>query len=425
VVKRKDALIFLLYRPSWYCNNLYRNHYTSKEERSDFLQLPHHVSYCFVWVLRNNWFMNMWFVFLCFMSAYACLELTYVLGRTRLFPKLLIAFALILILCFDLVPTLAQKPYRGINNKIISQLNQQLTKANKIGRIFVLWSGRSTLWRSLDVVNTNASSPFGGIPQTSTKTHPYMAAIAAKLSQETLYQKIKPTISTMDCLRLLNIPFVAIPQLRKVLQIKHAFPAWFSLNLKKIDRSGSHLDSETWSSIRPKFEKRTLDFSFTDYVINKMQLDKTRPIAQTFLLPYNFTGTLNNREVSSYSRTDKPLFTILSVKEGHSFFELQFSASSDGYVQLPYSYFPFMDISLDDKPVIPFCSAMNFNIIPVPAGKHEISLKAGISKMRLILTWIAIITFFICLLMLIILLINFKTYRSENKRGHPLKGTSQ
>jgi len=242
--------------------------------------------YCFlfcagaVWLLRVPRFVSIWFFFACLMSGYGFSACTRRLDTRFASARPYIQCTVGLLLLIDLGPTLPQRPYRTIDNSLIKHIQKTFTNKDAAGRILVLTSGRDALWRSLDTVNTHASSPFGGIPQAATTTYPYSAAIVSKLAKEVLDGLGRPSAITFDGLRLLNITSVCGPGLSGIFHLPGAYPAWFSRELKKATDDACLLEKETCASIRIKFEQRTLDYSYTDYVIRTMGLDGRQPVAR-------------------------------------------------------------------------------------------------------------------------------------------------
>jgi len=359
-----------------------------------------------LWLLRNDRFVNIWLPLTCILAGYAVAEIAARLAAR----KPLIAAGLLLALIFDLGPTVRQSPYRPLDNHLVASIQRQLASRGMTGRIMVVSGTRGALWRSLDVVNTNASSPFGGVPQSSTRTHPYMAALASQLAAEVLDKRGSPSQVTRDALRLLNIRVLCSPGLGTAYELPHAYPAWFSQLLDKSRRDSRVIEQETWASIRPKFEERTLDTTCLAHILRTMDLSPAEPLASCLLLHDSSDDAELARLQSSAPLQGRPEFVILHARETHASFGLRYRSSASGYVLLAYSYFPFNRVRIDGAAARAHRSAMNLTVVPIPAGEHVLEIQAGISPLRQALLWLAAIG-----LVLLLAVGMRRAYKKKNK----------
>jgi hypothetical protein len=341
-------------------------------------------------ILVNARFIQVWFFFLCLMAGYGVLRFqTYIRNKKIWNEKL--AFSIVaLIVMMDIGPTLLQFPFRHFDNSRVSEIEKKLNSVHESGRIMVLIKNRDTLWRNLDVIGNDSSSPFGGIPQCSTKTHPYAVTLASKAAREILDNNGNLSQTTYDTLRFFNISYVDVPAMKKTIRITGANPAWFSTRVVKDGGKSLVLEKETWSSIRPKFDERTLDYSVIDRMMAQMQLNASMPTMALILLHPSDSVQEVSRLKSNGPSEQKPEFVITETSELHSSFRMKYRSSSDGYVNLSYSYFPWNHVEIDGTRIPAIRSAFNFIVVPVPKGEHTLTLKAGISDLREVLLYVAI-----------------------------------
>jgi hypothetical protein len=367
----------------------------------------------FAYLFVSPRFVNVWLFFACVMSGYGVLALGRLVGsrlpraREGFFP------ALIVLLFVDLGATLVQRPFEPLDNSGIRALQEQLSRQGDTGRILNLYGTRAALWRSLDVVDTNASSPFGGIPQASTKTHFYMASIASRAALEILDDGTGLSDTTRDALRLLNVEYVAVPATEETFDVVRAHPAWFSRRIEVSQGQGFSLDGECWEPLRLKHEDRSVDFGPVDAMIRAMQLGEHRPIAERILLHDSYVEdelALPDREPTS---DHEPFFSVADVRETHSTVQMDYESSADGYVHLAYSYFPFNKAKIDGEPTAFYRSAWSFAVVPIPKGHHRLTIEAGVSRLRLALLGISLTALFTSVLALCMGHISSGPFRSR------------
>ena len=291
----------------------------------------------------------------------------------------------------DLGLAAVHTPFKEFSNHAIAKIQKEMTDRGELGRILVLSKNQSqTLWRSLDVIGTNASSAFGGIPQAATKNYPYVTAMAAKAAKEILDKEGSMSHETYDAFRLLNIKYVFLPSMSKTIKIAGAYPAWFSTSLIR-NATTSVLDKQSWDSLRPKYDDRSLDYSITTAFTKKMKLDPALPLAENIVLHSSYSPDVISK-LNTTSDKEPFSFEINNAKEMHSSFSIEFKSSSPGYLHLSYSYFPFNRVEVDGHETKAYRSAEHFTVVQIPSGKHKLSITSHISKTRYILIYIALIT---------------------------------
>ncbi len=364
------------------------------QKRKDIVFWSYCVSFWagFVFLLSSPRFAIIWFFFACVLSAYGVLKISTYSGALFVRNRRYLFSALMALLLLDIGPTLIQQPYRILNNSKISYLQEQLKKQGETGRIFLLGKKKSTLWQGINVIGTDASSVFGAIPQAATKTYPYVAAIACKAAMEIIDNGTSMSDTTCNALRLLNIKYMLIPSAKAIQAIHSAYPAWFSQQLKRSRQEAGLLENATWDTVRYEYEKRMLDYSITDKIVSEMELDSSLPVAGYILMHNMYSSAEVDALNLSSTPENKPSFVIDEVMESHYTFKMNYRCSTDGFVRISYSYFPFNKASIDGKVVTTYRSAANFIIVPVQQGDHCLTITPGLSRLRVILLYIAMIS---------------------------------
>lgn len=336
----------------------------------------------FVWMLSQTRYTYFSFFLLAVLSAYGMTALLSFFPTKRKLPGHIFTSLLILLLGLDFLPRLRTAPYGIIKNESVASLQTSIGKKGNSGRILSLKKGRGTLWSSLNVIHTNASSPFGGIPQNATLSHAYLAAVSAQASQEVFDKQQLPSPFILDFFRLLNIQAVSIQDRKISIEIPGSRPLWFSTQITPIPSPNNPLEKETWLTVREHYDQRSFDISPLYNYLALMQPDFETGILQTILIQDPQPPVLN--------RTDlKPAFKIHKSKETHSTVQIEYESNVDGFGWLPYGYFPHLNITLDGQ-IIPFYkSAMHLLAIPLKKGLHTIQINAGISFERKMLIFLA------------------------------------
>jgi len=333
-------------------------------------------------------YINLWFFLACLMSTWGVKTFlnSYVLEKSPYFIKNNAAFILCGLLLFDCGIMLVQRSNNSLPTYDINEMNEM---ASQDGRLAVLYNTRGTLWRSLDVIATGRTSIFGGIPQCSTKTHPYVAAVCCKAAIELLDNNGDISNLSRNAFRTLNVSHLIIPARKRILIFEDSTPALFAKRATPGHLEYTRLEAETWETVRPKFENRSLDYSVTDEIVGRMELHNKKPIAEEIILhpsiPPRVISRLNGRVDNNTKIVE---FSILESHESHTSFELDYDSSEEGIIQLSYSYFPYLNTKIDGKPVEKYKSALGLLVLPVPAGRHTVSVVASISPLR---AWLLII----------------------------------
>jgi hypothetical protein len=70
---------------------------------------------------------------------------------------------------------------------------------------------------------------------------------------------------------------------------------------------------------------------------------------------------------------------------------VRYRSNVDAFGQVPYNYFPYLDVRVDDKPTSFYRSAMNHILLPLPAGEHVIAIHGIISPLQERLLWLSLV----------------------------------
>jgi len=305
---------------------------------------------------------------------------------------------LVILLLIDLSAMLIQKPYLFLDNSKIAELASSYKNGNINGRVLVLYKNRATLWASTNVIDTGVSTPFGGIPQAATKSLPYVTAITAKSALELFDRNISLSSESYDNFRLLNIQHILIPEKNSTVHISNAYPIWFSNNIGISEANPELLESETWASMREKYEKRELDYKTTSYIVEKILPEESKPVVKRILLHNEYMTIDTNGFIDkNLSQKEQLDVNIIDFFESNSFVKIEYRSNKDAFALLSYSYFPYNIVTIDGKSLLPYRSASNFYVIPVPEGKHIIEISPKVSTLRKLLLIVAAISFMVVL----------------------------
>ena len=77
-----------------------------------------------------------------------------------------------------------------------------------------------------------------------------------------------------------------------------------------------------------------------------------------------------------------PTARVVSHVVRHQEVEMNVEVSADCYARLAYAYYPYLQVTIDGKPVRPLQTAGRFMALPLEAGEHVITIKAGLSPLR-------------------------------------------
>jgi hypothetical protein len=118
-------------------------------------------------------------------------------------------------------------------------------------------------------------------------------------------------------------------------------------------------------------------------LLDTLQLDDT-----THCL--NFIPTLPG--TSPESLPGVPVLAIDSTRIRHPDVATGFRVSADCYLRLAVSYYPELEVLLDDKPARFFETADHFTYIRCPAGSHALRVRARLGGLRIATLLVSLLT---------------------------------
>ncbi len=124
----------------------------------------------------------------------------------------------------------------------------------------------------------------------------------------------------------------------------------------------------------------------------------TMTVSATHLVPSDWRALLDSSAVDPQTHTlrviwsrdglcdslpgNSPELAVVRSSLQHQRVELDLSVSKECYLRLPYSYFPTLKLSVDDRDARVFCGADGFLFVKVPAGRHRLVLVPTLSRTR-------------------------------------------
>src|SRR6185503_13857762 len=115
-------------------------------------------------------------------------------------------------------------------------------------------------------------------------------------------------------------------------------------------------------------------------LIGAMQLDTIHGTA----------GTLITRDgdLQAHPSGNRQLnATILNFSTDLKHVTVHYRSSADAFGQLPYNFFPYLQVTIDGRPVTFYRSAMNHIIVGLPAGEHMVAIHGVIPPLQAQLLW--------------------------------------
>ena len=114
----------------------------------------------------------------------------------------------------------------------------------------------------------------------------------------------------------------------------------------------------------------------TDRIVAAMGIDTARRQARKILVQTGATQAPAFREPSRPIRVE-------AQEAGTTFLRLVVSSDSDCYLRISQSWFPHQKVLLDGTPCPSiYRSAMDFIVVPFPAGEHTVEIRAVLSPVR-------------------------------------------
>ena len=291
----------------------------------------------------------------------------------------------VLLVLLDLGPTTIQQPYQSEDNNPTHFSQGLLQELREIGEQLDLPAGELPnfrLFSNLDKMHPFVASTFlayhTGLP-TPQADHrllmPSMNAFAAPFERYIDYflhhpdaPPIQQSHTIQAGLQLLNVHhLVNVDASRELVGLMNMTtgPALVSSRLEGHTRLAADSNSESGEQVSAYIDAMNIDLadkSSARFFI--ADLDKTRDL-----------GTV-------------PRLEVLSHRVWHQRVELDLRVTAASYVRLAYTYFPALEIRVNNRPVEPLCTAAGFICLPLAAGPNHIAIQARLSPLRKALLWL-------------------------------------
>ncbi len=332
-------------------------------------------------------------VMLLMLGASAGYGFLYLAGKVKIESRMLLLIVSAILIA-DMVPATVQLGYPDFS------YNKQFydtIKANGGERVLDLSTDRRTFWPSYIYINNHAETVFGTLVESAPRSLPYAAAISQKAAQEFYDRQTGFSEETLQGLYLLGVKYVVLhneqrgknPEevfagKRGALGIERGLEA-IELNHSVIIASGKKaridyepaLEKEEGWDMRTEFEKRGIDTSETERIIDAMQIDLEKGTAAKILVKEGGSETIaSNGELEA---------DVSSVKTSAGRIEISYTAGSDAFLQLSYSHSPYLSVKIDGKEAEYWKTAINTIAVKTTRGEHTITIQARQSRLRKIL----------------------------------------
>jgi hypothetical protein len=174
-----------------------------------------------------------------------------------------------------------------------------------------------------------------------------------------------------------------------LLQLTSATPLLFSGRVIGIADVAGYPSTDVIRN-RRYLEPETFDYSgrhFRELVvplINAMQVDSAHGTAATLIT--------RDGDVRQHVAWSGPLTaSVLSFSTDLKDVVVRYRSSEEAFGQLPYNYFPYLQVTLDGLPVSFYRSAMNQIIVGTPAGEHVVRIHGVIPPLQERLLWLSLV----------------------------------
>jgi 6-pyruvoyl-tetrahydropterin synthase related domain len=173
-----------------------------------------------------------------------------------------------------------------------------------------------------------------------------------------------------------------------LLQLTSATPLLFSRQVIGISDVGGYPATDLIRE-RRYMEQETFDYTgryFRDLVV---------PLIDTMHVDagHGTAATLITRDGDFRSRLDGGSALdarIVSFSTDLKHVVVRYRSNEDAFGQLPYNYFPYLQVDVDGTPVHFYRSAMNHIIVAAPAGEHVVTIHGVIPPLQERLLWLSL-----------------------------------
>ena len=313
------------------------------------------------------------------------------------------ALGLAVLLAVDLGPTLQRQPFDPSDTEAVAELRRAVDDRH-LPRVLVLGTGTTAFWRGMDIVDTGATTPFGAIPQLSTRSLESVAVVAfdARTHLETAALENSATDASprdlehelLLALSLMGIQGVLVPGTG--LRILSPCPlAMYAPEASRVPRQELANEQRIdWRAIRRAFGPDgvadDLDRARVAEIIALCDPDLRTGTLQLILLddPAGSADWAAGRNLD-IQRTRPESFQLMSLHQQHTRVRLRYRAEQAGWVRLAFAHFPTHLAEVDGRTTRCARTALGMTAIPVPAGEHTVALRASFALWEWLLVLLA------------------------------------
>jgi 6-pyruvoyl-tetrahydropterin synthase related domain len=170
-----------------------------------------------------------------------------------------------------------------------------------------------------------------------------------------------------------------------ILTLRHATPLIFSTRvISAAEVKG--WDSRNVIDTRHYFDPETYDYSgkllhqLVEPLVEAMALDRTRGVAERLIAR---EGGLAGTELPVQQLETEVLDVDITLDQ----VSVRYRTNTDTVGRLAMNYFPFLDVSVDGRPVPFQASAMNYILLRLPGGEHLLTVRGHASPLRVRAFW--------------------------------------
>ncbi|MBI4524223.1 MAG: hypothetical protein HY695_10480 [Deltaproteobacteria bacterium] len=135
-----------------------------------------------------------------------------------------------------------------------------------------------------------------------------------------------------------------------------------------IIEAGRYFDPDMYAYGTPHYEE------IVRPLIDAMHIDLTRGRADYLIVRDDLVSPINDQTESLDVQVRNFLVSIDTIT-------LRYISNGLGFGQLPYSYFPYLDVRVDGQPVPFYRSAMHTIVVPLHKGEHSIQIRGQASPL--------------------------------------------
>jgi len=298
-------------------------------------------------------------------------------------------------------------PDLSMQEKVYNQ-NIPLMAGNT--RVLDLQSNRRTYYPALVYMDRQVQVPFSILTVGDPKAFYYTATVVSRAAQETYDFNQTLSNEVREGFYMYNIGYVIthpdqvgispaqsfsdkneplglerkLPEVMKTA----ATPIIVSGEMKKIPKISEAADKGLFYS-KNDFEQRTFPWENVSSVITRMGINSTGNSAA--MIPLSDDAD-NAGAAADETVPVQPEVTVLQHEVKTAQVKILVNSTKDGYAQLSYAYYPWMDVQVDGRETKAFKSAFNLLVIRLPAGEHTITITPRLTPLRKVTFLVSMLT---------------------------------